>query len=286
LLEKHLGDKQAEDYPHLDSYSKNPQEIEKYLKEVDGLSKQLQKRTVGKEREQKQRLDIEKALLELLSLTDQKEEEIQKKLNGLNATLRAQSNRAEKGKTQFQEQLFLDNNVKSCPALFEQSKASQAYQVVESDDPNDFLLMGTEVKGSCQKVEGNPDLNVCLLGYFLDGKHRLLLVKSVDDGTIAAHSVLRLLIDKKGQPVLFMERVYNDGQDTNYASLLKKIALKKAAHLGIPLVCSKADFEKEVDTLYPYEVFAKEKPVPFEYVDALHGKQKGPLWDYEPIPLM
>jgi hypothetical protein len=68
LLEKHLGDKQAEDYPHLDSYSKNPQEIEKYLKEVDGLSKQLQKRTVGKEREQKQRLDIEKALLELLSL--------------------------------------------------------------------------------------------------------------------------------------------------------------------------------------------------------------------------
>jgi hypothetical protein len=59
-----------------------------------------------------------------------------------------------------------------------------------------------------------------------------------------------------------------------YASKLIRRG-KKAASLGIPLVASKKDFEQEQAPLYPYAVIAMDKPVPFEYVDALGGIQSG-----------
>jgi hypothetical protein len=50
------------------------------------------------------------------------------------------------------------------------------YKVIDTDDPNHFLLMGTEVLNSCQHVNGSASLNLGILGYALDGKHRLALV--------------------------------------------------------------------------------------------------------------
>ena len=95
--------------------------------------------------------------------------------------------------------------------------------------------MGTEVMNSCQNVHGDLTHNVCLLGYFLDGKHRLGLVCD-SQGKILARSVLRLLIDSRGQPVLFQERIYVADASSAYSHLLRKLAIKKAANLGIPLI--------------------------------------------------
>ena len=135
--------------------------------------------------------------------------------------------------------------------------------------------MGTEVLNSCQNVKGTPNLNVCLLGYFMDGKHRLGLVCD-EQGKIVARSVLRLLMDSTGNPVLYQEKMYFADATPAYPLLLRKLARKKAAQLGIPLVVSRSDFEHEEASLYPYEVSAKEKPVPFEYVDAKKGIESGP----------
>ncbi len=160
--------------------------------------------------------------------------------------------------------------------LHSQAAADQAstLQVIDSDHPNHFLLMGTEVLASCQHIGGRPPLNVCLLGYILDGKHRLALVLD-SQGKIVARSVLRLLIDDKGNPVLYLERMYVADDSPNYENLIKKLALKKAAYLGIPLVTSVSEFDNSSGIMYPSSIHAREKPVPFEYVDALGGQQEG-----------
>ena len=61
-----------------------------------------------------------------------------------------------------------------------------------------------------------------------------------------------------------------------YPQLLRQMALKKAGLLGVPLVVSPADFEKEQASKYPLSIQAKAKPVPYEYVDALGGLHSGP----------
>ena len=152
---------------------------------------------------------------------------------------------------------------------------AEAYEVIDTDDPNHFLLMGTEVLNSCQEVKGSASMNVGLLGYALDGKHRLALVCD-PEGKILARSVLRLLLDAKGKPVIFQEKIYVADANPAYPQLLKQMALKKANLLGIPLVVSPADFEEEHANKYPQPIHAKAKPVPYEYVDALGGLQSGP----------
>lgn len=55
--------------------------------------------------------------------------------------------------------------------------------------------------------------------------------------------------------------------------------------LGIPLVVSPKDFAKEITKIYPRTVYAKAKPVPFEYVDALNGQQKGVYVIQDPLEI-
>ncbi len=103
------------------------------------------------------------------------------------------------------------NEIQACIKLFEKSptpkKEIQKYVVIETDDPNHFLLLGIEVANSFQNVSDSASLSKCLLGYFLDGKQRLSLVCD-PSGKILARSVLRLLVDDKNHPVLFQEKIY------------------------------------------------------------------------------
>lgn len=114
-----------------------------------------------------------------------------------------------------------------------------------------------------KNIKGIASLNVGLLGYALDGKHRLALVCD-PEGKILARSVLRLLLDVKGRPVIFQERMYVADANPTYPKLLRQIAVKKADLLGIPLVVSSADFENEQAKKYRLSIQAKAKPVPFE----------------------
>ena len=140
------------------------------------------RRLTPEEIELKQRLLLQKALLELIK----DPVDVEKKLNILKGI-------KIKGLDEVLKPFYrdLEDAVK-----FMHSSAhpkAEGYKVIDTDDPNHFLLMGTEVLNSCQDVKGSASLNVGVLGYALDGKHRLVLVCD-PEGKILARSVLRLLL--------------------------------------------------------------------------------------------
>ncbi len=272
LVDRHLGGAEQEiKYPHLTQYLNNPQEGAASIQKIsakmseleakvqEGLSMKARNQALAKlkEGDDYKGLQIERAALELLlneepSLIKEKTEALIKLLPPNN---------------EFRHDLS--------GLLHEQSTNEYVYTVLDSDHPNDFLLMGTEVEGSCQRVNGDPSKNCCILGYALDAKHRLALVKDAE-GRIVARSVLRLLIDSEGNPVLFQERVYVANPDPKWPELIRKIALKKANSLGVPLLISPLDFDNHIGKAYQHPILAGNKPVPFEYVDALGGRHPGP----------
>jgi hypothetical protein len=159
------------------------------------------------------------------------------------------------------ERLEFKNDVRGALLQLQGVKGSLKNTLVDSDDAEDFLLCGTEITGSCQRVDGNPNLNKCLMGYALDGKVRLLAVKN-SHGTILARAILKILIDDHNQPVLFFERVYGD---QNYTKALKIFATKKAETVGIPLY--------EVGRDHILRSFGN--VAPFEYEDGGVGVSTG-----------
>ena len=96
--------------------------------------------------------------------------------------------------------------------LAESLKPSQAISSAEKVQLctgwEDLFLSGSEVAGSCQRVDGNSSLNRCLLAYCLDGKNAMIAVKA-KDGKILARSILRLLWNQTdSKPSLFLDRLY------------------------------------------------------------------------------
>lgn len=135
----------------------------------------------------------------------------------------------------------------------------------DTDDPNDLLLAGTEVDASCQRVDGDPQFNVGLLGILLNGKTRLLAIKN-PDGSILARMLWRVLWDPKTkQPVLHMDRVYHAShiQKADAQKWLKAYAQKRAMDLGLALAGNGVS--------YPNTLYSLDGHSPYEYVDAAKG---------------
>lgn len=144
------------------------------------------------------------------------------------------------------------------------------WSVEETDDWEDLLLMGTEVVGSCQSINGDPRYSKCLLNYLVDGKNRIAILKD-SEGRIRARMVLRLLSDSvTKQPVLFREKIYKTEGISNYAlKALFDLINFKARILGIPLVRSKEDREPELlSKRYPHDTESLNGITRYEYVDA------------------
>ena len=140
--------------------------------------------------------------------------------------------------------------------------------IVDSDDPYDLLLSGTEVMGSCQRVDGNPFLNKGLLGYLLNGQIRMLAVVD-NQGKIAGRSLLRMLWDGE-KPVLFLERHYGDDK---YAPEIRGLAEAKAKAMGLSLTTSSIDAPKAPH--YGKSIHSLGGIAPFEYCDATGGVTNG-----------
>jgi hypothetical protein len=139
----------------------------------------------------------------------------------------------------------------------------QELQVVLTDDPIDLLLCGTDVHGSCQRVDASPTHNKGLLGYLIDGKNRLVAIKS-PQGNIVARCLLRLLWDGE-QPVLFRERIYPSNISAKQLSGINEFVKQIANELKLPLT-SLDKGEK-----YPRTLAALGGPAPYEYCDAAWG---------------
>ena len=167
------------------------------------------------------------------------------------------------------EEFFNDIKVLHAAVFEQQNKKEkntyQGWTMENSDDPCDLLLCGTEVAGSCQRVNGKPELNKCLISYLLDGKNRLLAIKD-PSGNIEARTMLRLLWDsEKGTPVLFQERIYPEFLQGELAQALLEEGKKIAEELGVPFA--------RKGMPYPRSLHALGGPVPWEYSDAAKGVQ-------------
>lgn len=149
-----------------------------------------------------------------------------------------------------------------------QPQEPKKYILVNTDDPIDLLNCGTESPGSCQDVNGSPSLNKGLLGYLMDGKIRLIAVKDAKSGVIAARTMMKLLLNQKGEPVILLERIYGNKTHVN---ALVALAKETAARLGgIPVVFKPegAVGEPVAGDPYPGDIVALGGPAPFEYSDA------------------
>lgn len=141
----------------------------------------------------------------------------------------------------------------------------------ETDAWDDLFLSGTEVPASCQDVRAASDYNRALLAYVLDGKYKMVALR-LEDESIFARSMLRLLFNKKGHPALFLECYYGPENGVFRRALLekaKKIALDLdvSLYVGEGLVGTQA---KKDEVLY-----SKDCPVLHEYVDALNSETNG-----------
>jgi hypothetical protein len=144
-----------------------------------------------------------------------------------------------------------------------QSSQYAGWEVVDTDDPCDLLLLGTEVAGSCQHINGDPKLNKCLLSYLLDGKNRAIVVKN-KSGNIVARAILRILWDNvKKKPVLFQEKTYPHTLDPLVELALNDSFKRRARELGLPLLS-----DNPTDSYYPNEIHSLGGVAPSEYVDA------------------
>lgn len=145
-----------------------------------------------------------------------------------------------------------------------QKEQSKKYICIDSDDPLHLFLSGTYTEGSCQNtIGGDPKLNKCLLGYTNDGKNRILVV-SDESGTIIGRAIFRLLMDERGDPILFLEDSYPKS-NKSLEKILIIFATQRAKALGLPLLAKKIGSGSS----YPYKVVSKTSKSTYEFVDAL-----------------
>ncbi len=165
--------------------------------------------------------------------------------------------------------LELANDINGLIKDLEVPSVKSTLKVIDTDDWQDLFLSGTEVEGSCQRVDGDPFFNKCLLAYVMDGKNRMLAVKD-SSGKIVARSIFRLLWDDTNQkPLLFQDAIYPWPCRKDLVSALNQHAEKRAKELDCLLVTRNFDREEMSD--YPGTAVSLGSSCPYEYADALRS---------------
>lgn len=143
------------------------------------------------------------------------------------------------------------------------------YRLLDTDDPCDLLLIGTEVS-SCQRIDGDPESNRCLLAYLLDGKNRAMVIKDAL-GKIVGRCILRLLWDNfMGEPVLFQEKIYPDKLDEELAEALNLACIERSKQLQVSLYA----MHTGASSLEEESIESFGSQIPYEYIDALESQQE------------
>ncbi|NGX57900.1 MAG: hypothetical protein K940chlam3_00799, partial [Chlamydiae bacterium] len=161
------------------------------------------------------------------------------------------------------------NDIQELKQIFDSAgyKEIHDWTIVNSDHPLDLFLCGTEVVGSCQRVTGSSNYNKALMGYVMDGKHRIIAIRD-HHGKIIGRSILRLLYDEKNQgPVLFFERIYPGTLKYEYSDAMKAFALDCAMDLGLVLISKNPTYGTRYDGI----VKSYNGKAPYEYCDAAGG---------------
>jgi hypothetical protein len=161
--------------------------------------------------------------------------------------------------------------------------------LINTDHFCHMLLSGTDVFGSCQNVNGNPNLNKHLMATVLSGHIRQLAIIDQETQEIVSRALLKLMIDRTShRPVLFLERVYPDFGTIEHYNMLVQLAIVTAQNLGCSLTSKSATIESK-----PYNNGISTVAVRVsEYSDALRGPQTAGytisdatcLYHHEPKP--
>lgn len=143
-----------------------------------------------------------------------------------------------------------------------------------------YFLSGYNL-GSCQRPDGDPYLNQCLLAFCLDGKNELLFIQN-EQGEIIARSYLRLLLaedydanhQKTEHPALFRETIYPQALHTLFRQALEHFSRMMARFMKVPL--HTLEGQDIVDSYqHPHPLRSYGSIAPSEYVDAVHRKTNG-----------
>ena len=108
------------------------------------------------------------------------------------------------------------------------------------------------------------------MGYVLDGKNRIIVVKDSKDGKsenfpIQSRAMIHILLDTKGNPTLFLNTLYVS--DYRHYSAIVEAAKYKARRTGLPLVTYPYVVEDEVD--YEQFLYFLSGPIPTNMCDMI-----------------
>jgi hypothetical protein len=104
-----------------------------------------------------------------------------------------------------------------------------------ADDHQQFMRMGSDMEGSCQRIDGDPKLNQGLIGTILDAKSRLCLIED-KDGVILGRTILRLMsIEGQNRNCLLMEPIYPPLLPDELRTALTNWATQCATDLGLDM---------------------------------------------------
>jgi ankyrin repeat protein len=259
----HLRPDSSEDYSFLENALNNPSDIEMSLEKLRTDIKALKQ--VPPKEALTEKLALLKAQRNILVLCQNKKITKSKKLKALESIKEAFKNAELENDMKVHIRTLSENQNKHSNNL--------NYTICDTDDPCDILLMGQEIEGSCQRLDGNPGLNSGLLGPLLDGKYRVVAVKD-ENGKMVARCLLKILWDSAAnKPVLFQERMYafNEPYNTGYhAGLLEEMCKRKARDMGLSLLRSR-DYTAGI-MRYPNSIASLGGRSHVEYVDAAnHG---------------
>ncbi len=151
---------------------------------------------------------------------------------------------------------------------------SQGYQIGVTGDYLTTFRMGS-VPGSCQRIEGNPNLNKGVMAVVMGGQN--LLPHIIDSmKTLVARVILRLWRDQVVlKPVLFLEQMYPAMLMPLWRNALKTMAIMMAKFTKLTLLSLKGEPESRK---YSYPVESLGNIAPYGYEDALHGIQEDDIY--------
>ncbi|MFS8563050.1 MAG: hypothetical protein LVR00_01420 [Rhabdochlamydiaceae bacterium] len=138
-----------------------------------------------------------------------------------------------------------------------------------TDDWQDLFLCGTEVVGSCQRIDESI-YNKCLLAYPMDGKIQMIAIKD-PSGKVVARCILRILVDETTQkPVLFQSRDYDEDSVRVSSMNVKKIMIDYGKTIAEAINCplTTKDPDEQLPD-YPHGLESLGSASSWEYVDDL-----------------
>lgn len=200
-------------------------------------------------------------LIELIEIDPKNKEEQKRSIQQICKTLRAQLRRYE-----------FSNDLEGILTIFNHSnrpfdlKNTVGWKIVFTDDFWLLFMCGTDVAGSCQRINGDPHLNKCLLAYILDGKNKLVAILD-DKNKIVARAIIRILLDEVDKKVtFFVEEMYPYSLMPVY-----RLSLEKWIELLSEDFMLKAAYSEKTIDFRPYpNPLHSLSGIGSEYVDALH----------------